>query len=41
MHAKLARVTLGALMSLLFNAWPSQAEISSVTLKTSRNVSFF
>lgn len=41
MKTKLGRVTLTTLVTLLFNAWAAQAEISSVTFKTSRNVSFY
>ena len=41
MKTKLGRATLTTLVALLFNTWAAQAEISSVTFKTSRNVSFY
>ena len=41
MKTKVGGATLTALVALLFNAWSAQAEISSVTFKTSRNVGFY
>ena len=37
----LARLAAGALVALLFGALPASAEITGVTFKTSRNVSFY
>jgi len=41
MHASVTRVARIGLALLLLSALPANGEISSVTLKTSRNVSFF